>query len=484
MIYVTGLKSCLIHVLTNIIESRLNTLNYYGKIVQEMSFSTGSKFIVGINKGWFGGKFDNDLGFNQFSIGRLYRSTVPNPALPDPNPSIPYISTHPEELTDFFQQVSNIQQENNSNSLLYGTQIVRVWTFERFEGLKFDNNGNVNGIDNELLINLGKVFNVAKAHQISIYLCLFDTWSIYQNAPMQLVTAGKEQDYIHLQQTWKSLMKKLLEDAVAREMFFNNALLPLLNNISAHTNLFAIDVINEPEGLTTKDPTIKFSDIKNYIKSCANYIHSHSSSKVSCGFQRYTTVKNNANDLAQNLDFFDFHEYNKEGNLGTYRSSEFAGKPCIVGECGYPVGNIDDLSKALLATVNFFKNSNSKGYAGCVAWVEDYENKNDIIQAIKDFANTNPLIMQETKSGCFIATAAMGSELHPHVQFLRDYRDSVIMKSSYRKQFLQILVLYYSFSPPIAEAMEKNRLAKFTFKYIIVYPIIVGLKILAKIVGK
>jgi hypothetical protein len=445
-----------------------------------MSLSIGSKFIVGVNQGWFGGKYDNDLGFNQFSIGRLYRLNIPDPSIPDPNPSAPYISSHPEELTNFFQKVGNMQEQPDSNP-----QIVRVWAFERFEGLKFDNNGNVTGIDNEFLLNLGKVFNVAKTYHIKIYLCLLDTWSIYQNAPSQLVADGKEQNYIQLQQTWKRIMKKMLEDAEVHERFFNNTLLPLLNFISGQTNLFAIDVMNEPEGLTTKDPTIMLSDIKNYIKSCANYIHSHSTGiRVSCGFQRYTTVKNNANELAQSLDFFDFHEYNKEGGIGTYHSSEFAGKSCIVGECGYPVDEIDDLSKVLLATKKFLANSNSNGYAGCITWLENYDNKNEIIQAIKDFVKTNPLIMEESKSGCFIATAAMGSELHPHVQFLRDYRDSVILKSSYREQFLKILDFYYSFSPSIAEEMEKNRLTKIMIKYTVVYPIITGLKILTKIVGR
>ena len=454
-----------------------------------MSFSTGSKFIVGINKGWFGGKFDNDLGFNQFSIGRLYRANIPDPSLPDPNPSIPYISSHPEELTNFFKEILGIQELPNPNPnppvFTSSTQIVRVWAFERFEGLKFDNNRDIIGIDNEILSNLGKVFNAAKKYRISIYLCLFDTWSIYQNAPSQLITEGKEQNYIQLQQTWKEIMKKLLENSTAREQFFNNALLPLLNSISEQTNLFAIDVMNEPEGLTTKDPTIRFSDIKDYIKLCANYIHSHNTGiRVSCGFQRYTTAKNNANDLAENLDFFDFHEYNKDGKLGTYRSSEFAGKPCIVGECGYPVGEVNEPSNTSLATKNFLENSHSKGYAGCIPLLEDDKNKKGIILEINEFAKKDPSIMEETKPGCFIATAAMGSELHPHVQFLRDYRDSVILKSSYRGQFLKILDFYYTFSPPIALKMEKNKLTKFVIKYTTVYPIIAGLKILTKIVGK
>ena len=451
---------------------------------KEMSFSIGSKFIVGVNQGWFGGKYDNDLGFNQFSIGRLYRPNIPDPSLPDPNPAMPYVSSHPEEIANFFQRVTSSDGGENPNFSNSNIQIVRVWAFERFEGLKFDNNGNVIGIDDEFLINLGKVFNAANKNKISIYLCLFDTWSIYQKAPSQLVTSGKEQDYIKLQQTWKRLMKNLLENPVALEQFFTNALLPLLNSVAGYTNLFAIDIMNEPEGLTTKDPTIKFSDIKNYIKLCANYIHSHSSRMVSCGFQEYNTVRNNSVELAADLDFFDFHKYDKSGKLNTYRSTDFAGKPCLIGECGYPVGGQFEPSAAVITTANFLKNSNSLGYSGCLAWIEDYQNKDEIIRAVKDFARTNPLIMEPTKSGCFIATAAMGSELHPHVQFLRNYRDSVILKSQYRVQLMKILDFYYFFSPAIAETMQRNKYANFFIKYIVVCPIVLGLKILTKIVGK
>ncbi|MGB5540557.1 MAG: DUF11 domain-containing protein [Gammaproteobacteria bacterium] len=53
--------------------------------------------------------------------------------------------------------------------------------------------------------------------------------------------------------------------------------------------------------------------------------------------------------------------------------------------------------------------------------------------------------------GCFIATAAYGSYLDPHVRSLRRFRDETLMRSRPGR----ILVsLYYDFSPPIAAYIE------------------------------
>lgn len=73
---------------------------------------------------------------------------------------------------------------------------------------------------------------------------------------------------------------------------------------------------------------------------------------------------------------------------------------------------------------------------------------------------------------CFIATAAYGSELEPPVQFLRDFRDNVVLQSRFKKSFEKILDEYYKFSPPIAELMRQNKPFKYTVKYTVVWPFV------------
>lgn len=55
--------------------------------------------------------------------------------------------------------------------------------------------------------------------------------------------------------------------------------------------------------------------------------------------------------------------------------------------------------------------------------------------------------------GCFIATAAFGSYLDPHVQVLRSFRDNYLLKNSIGSAFVGF---YNHISPPIAEYISKH----------------------------
>lgn len=60
--------------------------------------------------------------------------------------------------------------------------------------------------------------------------------------------------------------------------------------------------------------------------------------------------------------------------------------------------------------------------------------------------------------GCFIATVAFGSYLHPHVQTLKDFRDEYLVRCHIGRKFVD---LYYRFSPDAASYIEKHEGLKF-----------------------
>ncbi len=59
--------------------------------------------------------------------------------------------------------------------------------------------------------------------------------------------------------------------------------------------------------------------------------------------------------------------------------------------------------------------------------------------------------------GCFIATAAYGSYLHPFVKVLRAFRDKVLLVSPPGRSFVK---WYYSVSPPIADVIARHNALK------------------------
>ena len=94
------------------------------------------------------------------------------------------------------------------------------------------------------------------------------------------------------------------------------------------------------------------------------------------------------------------------------------------------------------------------------------------------------IITPPPPSRCFIATAAFGSELDTHVQFLRECRDEVVLKSKMKQQFEKLLRFYYLLSPPLANKMWQNRAVKDIVKYSIVYPVVVLTKAIVLLMGR
>jgi hypothetical protein len=64
--------------------------------------------------------------------------------------------------------------------------------------------------------------------------------------------------------------------------------------------------------------------------------------------------------------------------------------------------------------------------------------------------------------GCFIATAAYGSSMEPHVMVLRDFRDSVLLTNNVGRSFVE---LYYNYSPSVADFIASHDTVRFIVRW-------------------
>lgn len=80
----------------------------------------------------------------------------------------------------------------------------------------------------------------------------------------------------------------------------------------------------------------------------------------------------------------------------------------------------------------------------------DYNNNSD---TEKTTVESDGYYESGSDSGCFIATAAYGSLIEPHVRILRNFRDKYLLNNALGKGFVKV---YYKYSPPIANFISKH----------------------------
>jgi len=73
----------------------------------------------------------------------------------------------------------------------------------------------------------------------------------------------------------------------------------------------------------------------------------------------------------------------------------------------------------------------------------------------------------DKSSGCYIATATMGGIDDPLVIALREFKDNCLQQSKYGRM---LTVLYYRFSPPLAELIKGSPLLKHFSYWFVVRP--------------
>lgn len=327
-----------------------NTITYNGK----------NYYINGINVPW--NAFGSDAG-THYKWGALYDRTF---------------------FTTLFQQCKQ-----------YGVNCVRLWIHcDGRTSPEFDDNGSVTGLDTNFLSNLEDIFSIAAQNNVMVMPCL---WSFDMTKDFTS-SAGK----------YAGLHAALIKDSVKTVTYINNALIPMVKKFANTCNLFAWEIINEPEwSISGPGTTVQLVTAKEMVRFCgmiAEAIHANSSKMVTVGSAclKWGSTKigpaevNYWNDSSfaaaynkpgAKLDFYQIHYYdwmyNPDWGYDPFQATKTPSywkldKPTLIGE------NPGVAGKYTLKEM--IESAYTNGYAGIMPWsydsVDQYGNwsgsKNDL----------------------------------------------------------------------------------------------------------
>lgn len=294
-------------------------------------------FVFGTNLAWFNNNYGADIGTNHAEGGW----------------SPTFTQEHCETV------FANLEK--------MGCPVLRIWAFERQEGLKFSADlssdpdypyHEVTGLDEEFMKNSKFLMDCAARHHVKVY------WSLLNHL------IREEQDGRHM---------RIITDPKVRSSYINNAALPFLKEFAHHPAFFAVDIMNEADGaiggkdfLTGgMDPRIgcTWKAMRLFIKECATaFHHVIPGIKVTCtsGWHEYKNLKR-GKFSGLGLDFYDWHSYKNNPDLPHARELKLD-KPVIIGECG-PKTQEPDKDYALQGkNWDLYLAQARKGYAGLLTW--------------------------------------------------------------------------------------------------------------------
>ncbi len=307
-----------------------------------MSFE---KFVTGINLPWIDGQYDHDFGYNM--------TRKPDISY-DPKPRF-----SKENFERYIKDISEI-----------GIKVVRLWLFERFEGLTFSDTGHVMNPTTDMFTNLRDACTIAKMYDVKFYFCLMDTWGILASDLKNAPNGDPRQKY-------SDLINGLITTKDKRDSLIQAAV-DILSDGIIKESVWAVDVINEPDGILRDrsmrdsnhgniDTGITFDHLIEYINDSCTIIWGKTGHETSCGIRKEIFAQF-ANRIKDSVNFFDVHNYDDGGDLP---SISHLRKKCVVGECGHKTKRWND-SLQSSAVKKFLENSKRLGYSGCFLWEYGY----------------------------------------------------------------------------------------------------------------
>jgi hypothetical protein len=235
--------------------------------------------------------------------------------------------------------------------------VVRTWVFafdddQASNGLLFDKQGYVTGIDPMFLTNLEVCLNIAQKHKVSLYFCVCIPVS---------VTKSKQRDIFTIEK--------------ARNAYFRNGIGPFVRWLKDKPAVFAIDLANEPEWGPERGQhwqPYSMPVVRAFIEHGITTVKRADPKRlVSFGGGGLPVGDPKCYEWMQglNIDFLDLHVYDDQGDLPEITALN-PGIPVLLGEFGDENAGDRSRNDVVLnrSVTNFLNNASRKGYAGTFFW--------------------------------------------------------------------------------------------------------------------
>jgi hypothetical protein len=293
-------------------------------------------FIFGTNLAWFGGAYGTDIGPNQAEGWS----------------------------TSFSRKTC---EKVFANLAGMGCPIVRIWAFERQEGLLFtpDLTRNpkypyheVTGLDPVFLENCDFIMAMARKYRVMVY------WSLLNHL------IREEQGGRHM---------RIIADAKVRGTYIRNALIPFVKRFGTDPACWAIDLLNEVDGtiggvdaLTGSfkvNQGCSWTVMRTFLKACTKAVHEQVPGVRVTATSGWHGHKNLAAGRFSGLglDFYDWHSYQDDPDIPHARDLKLD-KPVIIGECGPKTETPDSGFRLQEKNWRNYCEVSRKGYAGLLTW--------------------------------------------------------------------------------------------------------------------